>query len=75
MTSTYRPNRRDPLTQRFARSVSDTITDPYAYSEGPAEPQRVIVDDESDHAVDRLLRRWGLPAILLIVGLCWAGAI
>jgi hypothetical protein len=75
MTSTYRPNRRDPLTQRFARSVADTRSDPYAYSESPSEPQLVIVDDPSDHAVDRLLRRWGLPVILLIVVLCWAGAL
>jgi hypothetical protein len=62
--SAYRHNRRDELTQRIARSVRDTITDPYDYSEGPAEPQ--YITDERDIA-DRLLVRWGPLAIVALV--------
>ena len=42
---TYRPNPRDPLTARVARSARETIVDPYAYAEGPAEPQYIVTDE------------------------------
>ena len=71
----YRPDRRDPLTQRFARSIAETRDDPYAYSEGTSEP--TLVDPEApEDPVDRLLRRWGPLAIcllLLAIILGWLG--
>jgi hypothetical protein len=33
--------RRHPLTQRSARSVAETLDDPRAWWEGPAEPHRL----------------------------------
>lgn len=48
--SRYIPNRRDPLTQRVARSVRETVCDPWDYSEGPREPQLVDVTRSFPHA-------------------------
>ena len=71
----YRPNRRDELTQRFARSLAEADENPWAYSEGRAEPQRLVVCADDDDAVDRLLRRWGLPAIVMLMALIVLGAL
>lgn len=68
----YRPDRRDPLTQRFARSIAETRDDPYAYSEGTSEP--TLVDPQApEDLVDRMLRRWGPVALLLLVVAITAG--
>lgn len=70
----YRPDRRDPLTERTARQVRDTIADPWAYSEGSSEPQYLVVD-EPEHQVDRLLRRWGLLLAFVVVALIATGVL
>jgi hypothetical protein len=41
---------RDPLTERVARTVRDTVLDPHAYSEGKTEPQLVDVVRSFPHA-------------------------
>jgi hypothetical protein len=53
-------NPRDPLTQRYARSLRETVRDPYAYSEGTAEPQWLDVARSFPHAarVRRAAARW-----------------
>jgi hypothetical protein len=48
-------NHRDPLTLRYARTVRDTLRDPYAYSEGAQEPEYVLV--ASEHVHGRWLNR------------------
>jgi hypothetical protein len=53
----YRPDPRDPLTQRFRRSVLETVDDPWAYSEGAAEPDYVEVDRPD---ADGIVVRWCL---------------
>jgi hypothetical protein len=78
----YIPSPRDPLTLRFRRSVLETLADdPYAYSEGSAEPQ--LVDTPADdpgalmRAFERALdtingRPWlTLAAGAAIVALCY----
>lgn len=70
----YRPDHRDPLTMRSARQVRDTISDPWAYSEGPSEPQ-YIVEEQNEHPVDRWLRRWGLPVAIVVVALIATGVL
>lgn len=56
--STYLPNHRDPLTLRFARTVRDTVADPWAYSEGAAEPQFVDVTRSFPHAARVRAAAW-----------------
>jgi hypothetical protein len=52
----YIPSPRDPLTLRFRRSVLETLADdPYAYSEGRAEPQLVNPPAEPPGAFERVL--------------------
>ncbi len=69
----YRPNRRDELTYRWPRTLSELEDDPYAYSEGSAEPQRLIVE-KRDRA-DSLLVRWGPLAIFAVIVLILMGVI
>lgn len=44
------PNPRDPITQRTARTLRETLRDPYAYAEGPAEQQLLDVARSFTHA-------------------------
>ena len=71
--NTYRPYRRDPLTRRFARSVSDTIDDPYSYSEGPAEPQ--YIDTDEPLSLGERVLFWfcaiGLPVAVVLIVAGW----
>jgi hypothetical protein len=64
----YRPDHRDPLVQRFRRSVLETIADPHAYSEGPAEPQFVETPRDPPGAFERVLDVFnGRPWLTLAV--------
>ncbi len=63
--------RRHPITRRFARSVADTVDDPRAWWEGPAEPTRLagVQPWQPRSAV----RRWpaaciALAIVLLLIG-------
>lgn len=72
----YRPDRRDPLTQRYARTLAECDRNPWAYSEGPSEPQYLTQEPESDgDRVDRLLRRYGLATAIVVVLLIAAGVL
>lgn len=72
----YRPNRRDELTRRFARTLAECDRNPWSYSEGPKEPQR-LVEEEPDDPVDRLLGSpWaGVAFVLLLLAIIlgWLG--
>jgi hypothetical protein len=66
----YVPSPRDPLTMRFRRSVLETLADdPYAYSEGSAEPQLVHTPPDQPGAFERVLDRInGHPWLTLAAG-------
>jgi hypothetical protein len=70
---------RDPLTFRWARSVQDTSMDPFDYSEGSAEPQRVIVEQPSFSRTCTAghIAAWLVPTVItvavVVVGLFTKG--
>jgi hypothetical protein len=66
----YVPSPRDPLTLRFRRSVLETLADdPYAYSEGSAEPQLVDTPAGQPGPFERLLDTInGRPWLTLVAG-------
>lgn len=72
------PNRhRDPLTLRPRRTLADTRQDPWAYSEGPQEPQLLVGArpwrrpdwTQRGHRVIARLCAVGLIAVLVWVAL------
>jgi hypothetical protein len=75
----YRPDPRDPITQRFRRSILETVADPYAYSEGKREPEFVNVAHKPgpfERALDALNGRpWLTLAICsaLVALFYWIG--
>lgn len=70
----YRPDRRDPLVQRFARSIAETMDDPWACSEGPTEPQRVVLEHDTasaGHAAVPWVSGIGLVAVVSALLMGW----
>jgi len=57
MPNTVDHRHRDPLTLRVARTLRETVRDPYAWGEGQTEPQLLDVAKSMPHAAR--LRRAG----------------
>lgn len=66
----YQPNRRDPLVQRVAHSLREAIDDPWAYGEGPSEPEYLVFEEEPPTLGERVLF-WicmiGGPVMLVLI--------